>query len=77
MPFIAPAIYIFLDYFINQQIINIRLVLCGISMGAVLLLRINMIAIWVVMCIGVVVLSLRDHQGRQLLTCSGFSFSDA
>lgn len=72
MPFIALAIYIFLDYFINQQISNIRLVLCGIGMGAVLLLRINMIAIWVVMCIGVVVLSLRGHKGRQLLTFSGF-----
>ena len=53
LPFIAGALYIFTDYFLNNKITKLRLVICGICLGAVLMLRINMIAVWMVMCIGV------------------------
>ncbi len=53
LPFIAGAIYIFTDYFLNSRITRFRLFLCGASLGAVILLRVNMIAVWVVMCLGV------------------------
>lgn len=53
LPFIAAALYIFLDYFLNQVVCRGRLLVCGLSFGAVCLLRINMISIWIVFCIAV------------------------
>jgi len=50
MLFIAISLYIFLDYLINKRINRIRLVLCGLSFGSILLLRVNMISVWVVFC---------------------------
>ena len=55
MVFIAGALYIFLDYFLNDQITKLRLVLCGFCLGGVCLLRPNMISVWVVFCIAVLV----------------------
>lgn len=48
MLFIAMAIYIFLDYLFNQRITKIRLLICGFGLGATLLLRANMVSVWVV-----------------------------
>ena len=62
LPFISVSIYYFLDYFTNNRISNIRLVIIGCSMGAVVLLRLNMIAVWMVFCIAVLVHNI--HVGR-------------
>lgn len=51
MLFIAIAIYIFVDYLRNDRVTKLRLVVCGASFSGILLLRPNMIAIWVVICI--------------------------
>lgn len=48
MIFIAIALYSFLDYLINQKVTRIRLLICGVGLGATLLLRPNMISVWVV-----------------------------
>lgn len=48
MIFIAMALYIFLDYLINQKVTRIRLLICGACLGATLLLRANMISVWIV-----------------------------
>ena len=58
MPFIAMALFFFIDYFKNQRITIFRLILCGAAFGAVFMLRPNMIAVWIVFCIGVLVQSL-------------------
>lgn len=58
--FIAGAQFIFTDYFLNDKITNLRLILCGACFGAVLMLRPNMVAIWVVMCIGVLFRCIRE-----------------
>ncbi len=55
MPFIAVSLYIFLDYFINQQISAVRLILCGLCFGGVCLLRPNMISLWIVFCTAVLI----------------------
>ena len=55
LPFISLALYIFLDYFVGHTISPFRLVLCGLSLGAVLLLRPNMITVWVVFCVAVLI----------------------
>lgn len=50
MPCIAISIFIFLDYLLNNKVSKIRLVVSGLCCGIVLLLRPNMISIWVVYC---------------------------
>lgn len=53
LPYVTIATYIFADYFINEKISRIRLIICGMSFGAVCMLRINMIAVWIVFCCAV------------------------
>ena len=67
LPFITISIYIFADYFLNGKINVFRLVVCGFSFGSVCLLRPNMISIWLVMCIGVVVSSIKKKKFRDLI----------
>lgn len=61
MSFIALALFIFLDYFINLRISKIRLILCGLCMGGVCLLRPNMISAWIVFCIAVLVKCIQNR----------------
>ncbi len=62
MPMIALATYIFLDYFIYDKINNIRLILCGFTLGIVLLLRPNMISVWAFFCVYIVVDLIRKKE---------------
>jgi hypothetical protein len=63
MAFMAVALFIFIDYFVNNKISNLRLLICGLCFGAVCLIRINMIAIWIVFCIAVFLYNLiKEHQ---------------
>jgi hypothetical protein len=66
MTFIAAALYIFLDYFIKEHISRLRLVICGACLGGALLLRPNMISVWVVMSIAVLIKSLREKHWKNL-----------
>lgn len=67
LPFICGGLYIFSDYFVNGKITIWRLILCGAFFGAVLLLRVNMIAIWVVMCIGVLIECISKKKSFQMV----------
>lgn len=66
LPFIAVSIFIFLDYLINKKVDNKRLIICGLSFGAVLLLRPNMIATWVVFCIIILINCLKNKKIDEL-----------
>lgn len=66
MAFISVALYIFLDYFVNNKITNIRLVICGFSCGAVFLLRPNMISVWLVFCVAVLVQCINSKAWKNL-----------
>lgn len=66
MLFIAISLYIFLDYFINGVISVVRLAVSGSCLGAVLLLRPNMIAVWIVFCIAVFVSAAVKKEWRRL-----------
>ena len=66
MPFIATALYIFLDYLLNDWITRLRLTLCGFGFGAVLMLRPNMIAVWIVFCVYIFILLLQKKQYKDL-----------
>lgn len=67
MPCIAAALYIFLDYFLNSRIGKVRLLVCGMTFGAVCLLRINMAVIWAVMCVAVLIQCIAAKQYKQLI----------
>lgn len=69
LPFIAVSLYIFGDYFINGRISKIRLGVCGLGFGAVCLLRVNMIAVWIVFCCAVL---LQSTLSKRLKEVSGF-----
>ena len=62
MPLIALAQFIFLDYLINKRVTKLRLILCGLCFGAVCLLRVNMISVWVVFCIAIFILCIVNKQ---------------
>ena len=53
LPFIALSTWIFIDYFFNEKINWFRLMLCGLCFAGTLLLRPNMICLWIVFCIAV------------------------
>lgn len=66
MPLIALSQFIFLDYLINKQVTKFRLILCGLCFGAVCLLRVNMISVWVVFCIAIFTLCIANKQFCEL-----------
>lgn len=63
---ILIALYCFAKYFIKKSVRWYDLLLCGITCAIVCLLRINMAALWVVMCIGVLIDCIRNKKVKQL-----------
>lgn len=59
--FVMNSLYVFLKYFLKGTINRFEVLICGMSFGIVCLLRINMVALWVVMCTGVVVECIRKR----------------
>lgn len=48
LPFMLLALIIFIDYFKKDKISKARLILCGLSCASVFLIRINMMAVWMI-----------------------------
>lgn len=65
--FIIISLYFFLKYFLTGNIIIPESVFCGMSFAAVCLLRINMASLWVVMCIGVLINSIRNKKYKDIV----------
>ncbi|MGN1343562.1 MAG: glycosyltransferase family 39 protein, partial [Traorella sp.] len=65
--FIIIALFIFIDYFINRKISNKRLILLGITFACVCMIRINMIATWLVLCLFVLVESIQQKEYKELI----------
>ena len=53
MPFIAFASYVFVRYFIEGKLSKKMVFFVGVSFSCVLMLRMNMVGIWIVFCIAV------------------------
>lgn len=66
MPFIALGTYIFLDYLLNNRISTFRIGISGFALGAVCMLRPNMIGVWVVFCIAIFIKTVQEKDWRQL-----------
>ena len=60
--FIMVSLYIFLKFFKTGSANFIELIACGVSFGAVCLLRINMTVLWVVMFFGVLIECVKRHE---------------
>lgn len=66
MAFIAISQFIFLDYFKNDKVSGGRVFLCGLCLGCTLLLRPNMIALWIVMCMAVLIRTMAEKSWKKL-----------
>ncbi len=67
LPFLAGSLFLFLDYLKREKISPLRLLLCGSCLGAVLLLRPNMIALWAVLCPAIFFQTLAKRNWPRLL----------
>ena len=66
MPFIAYSLYVFIDYFKNNNVTKVRLIMTGLSFMAVCFLRANMISVWVVFCLAVLVQCILKRNFKSL-----------
>ena len=64
--FIIIQLYIFVLFFTDKEISNLKLIVSGICFGAVCLLRLNMISLWIVMCIGVLIKCIKDKKPQRI-----------
>lgn len=67
LPLIAVSLYIFLKYFIDGDSRKWNVFWCGFCFGGVLLLRPNMIAVWIAGCFLVLIDCIRKKAYPQLL----------
>ena len=67
MPCIAAGLYYFLDYLINNKINNKRIIISGICLGIVLMLRPNMISVWIVYCVMIAIVLTKKKEFKKLL----------
>ena len=66
--FISIGILVFIDYFLFNKTEWYRIFICGISCGAVLMIRPNMIAVWAVFCLYAVFVNIRQKKSFPLKT---------
>ena len=69
LPFISISLYIFIKYFVSNKLIikSFELIVLGVSLGAVLMLRPNMIAIWIVYISTIIIKLLSEKQYKYLI----------
>lgn len=67
MTFQIWAIYIYIEYLINDRITGMRVVLCGIFFACVLFLRPNMISVWIVFSIAVLLRNIKEKNLKNLI----------
>ena len=64
--FIIVSLYIFLKFYLLGDIKKLEIVICGMSFAAVCMLRINMIALWLVMCTAVFGACIHTHRQQDI-----------
>lgn len=65
--FLMLSLYVFLEFFKTSHTNALKLILCGASFAIVCLLRLNMVVLWGVMCIGVLVYCIRMGMSKNLI----------
>ncbi|MBO4680903.1 MAG: hypothetical protein J5623_03290 [Clostridiales bacterium] len=69
LPFQIFSLYFFVEYHQLQTTSNFKVFLCGMFFSAVILLKLNLIAVWVVFLICIFVSMIRKKKYRFLLSC--------
>ena len=64
--FIIISLYFFLKYYTYRQSERYGMILCGISFASVCMLRINMVALWIVVLIDIMVEQIRNHYVKDI-----------
>ena len=66
VPFIAISNYIFIDYLVYSRLGAKKIIICGFCLGAVLMLKPNMISLWIVFCIVILIRNIRMKTFKEL-----------
>lgn len=66
IPFMAGGLYIFLDYFLNSKISRFRLILCGWCFGCILMIKAQMISVWLIFCIAVLIKCIIEKKFKDI-----------
>lgn len=64
--FIIISLYFFLKYYTYRQFDCYEMILCGITFAFVCMLRINMVALWIVAFIGIMVEKIRNQRVKDI-----------
>lgn len=67
LPMLTYSLYVYLDYFINKNITNIRVILTGILFSLVFFTKINMVGLWLVLSIIVIVKLILEKEYKKIL----------
>ena len=66
MPFIAFSIYVFLKYFLEGEVSSSKTFWTGVGFACVLMMRINMVGVWAVFCVGILIRTLWKKEYAEL-----------
>ena len=66
--FLSMGLLVYIDYFLFDKREWYRIFICGLSCGAVMMLRPNMIAVWIVFCFYAVFIDIRNKKGFPVKT---------
>jgi hypothetical protein len=73
LPFSCCALYIFSGYFLNEYKLNfLHVFFIGLTFGGVLLIRANLIGVWIGMCLVIFIHTLFKNPQKCLLYIGGF-----
>ncbi len=67
--FILISFYIFIDYLKNNKVNTMRLIVCGMCFMAVSLLRVNMIPCFIVYCLAIFIMLIKNKKPQELKRC--------
>lgn len=67
MPCVAISLFIFIDFIKNGIVTYWRLFILGVGLGITLLLRANMISVWIVFCVALTVKFIIKREFKKLL----------
>lgn len=67
LPLMIVSLYIFLEYLLNNKVNNRKVIVCGMCMGGVLMLRPNMISVWIVFCAFIFFKDIFEKKYQELL----------
>ena len=66
LPFISISLFYLLDYIINNKVNKIRILICGLSFSSILMIRPNMISTWVVFCIYILFICIKNKDYKSI-----------